>query len=250
MAGWVLLHRQITDNAIWKDKPFARGQAFIDLVLLANHTSNVIWKRGIKVTLKRGEVGWSQIELAERWGWSRGTVVRFLKFLKTEQMIELETVQQNKKLTTVISITNYDRYQLPGATDDATERASDEQQTVHEQRMKKKGKEKPSAPRGKKHPSPPPNVQGEAVMKIPLCDKTEYGVTAEMVAECQSLFPAVDVMQELRTMRAWCLSNPTNQKTRSGAARFITSWLARSQNRAPKGGPSCRTAEQELQAAL
>ena len=48
----------------------------------------------------------------------------------------------------------------------------------------------------------------------------------------QQLYPGIDVMQELRNIQAWCLSNPKNRKTRSGAKRFLNAWLSRAQNSA------------------
>ena len=37
MAGWVKVHRDIQNCWIWEEKPFSRGQAFIDLILMVNH---------------------------------------------------------------------------------------------------------------------------------------------------------------------------------------------------------------------
>lgn len=75
---------------------------------------------------------------------------------------------------------------------------------------------------------------------IPLNDGTEHGVTEEEIEEYKKLYPAVDVMQELRNMRGWCLANPTRKKTKSGIRRFIGGWLAKEQNRgraSPKEPP-------------
>lgn len=36
-TGWIKLHRKITDHWLWEDKPFARGQAMIDLLILAGY---------------------------------------------------------------------------------------------------------------------------------------------------------------------------------------------------------------------
>ena len=47
------------------------------------------------------------------------------------------------------------------------------------------------------------------------------------------LYPAVDVMQELRNMKGWCQDNPRKRKTKKGIRRFVGSWLAREQD---KGG--------------
>ena len=80
-------------------------------------------------------------------------------------------------------------------------------------------------PRGGSTPESTP------VILLPLNDGCDFGVTAEMLSEFSSLYPAVDVMQELRNMRGWLLNNAKNRKTRSGIRRFINSWLSREQDR-------------------
>lgn len=75
------------------------------------------------------------------------------------------------------------------------------------------------------------------VAAIPLNDGTDYPITEQQAAELQSLYPAVDIRQELRNIVGWNLANARNRKTRSGVLRHVTSWLARAQNRArPAGG--------------
>ena len=76
--------------------------------------------------------------------------------------------------------------------------------------------------------------QASPVLTIPLNDGSEYPVTEDFVKEMQELYPSVDVMQELRGMRAWSLSNPKKRKTRRGVASFINSWLSREQDRGGK----------------
>lgn len=75
--------------------------------------------------------------------------------------------------------------------------------------------------------------QQPALITLPLNDRTEYPIVQLDGANWQALFPAVDVMQELRNMRAWCLANPTHRKTRSGILRFVNGWLQKAQNRTP-----------------
>ena len=48
----------------------------------------------------------------------------------------------------------------------------------------------------------------------------------------QQLYPAIDVMQEIRKIVGWCESNPKNRKTRGGAKKFLNGWLARAQDKA------------------
>jgi DnaD/phage-associated family protein len=105
--GWISIHRKIQDNKMWEDKPFSRGQAWIDLLLLANHEDNKIIFNGSLVEIKRGEKITSLRKLSERWGWSITKVKKFLNLLSDENMISYKS--DNKKTT--YSIVNYDVYQ-------------------------------------------------------------------------------------------------------------------------------------------
>lgn len=91
-------------------EPFSRFQAWIDLLLIANFSDSMVYVRGIKVEVRRGQVAKSQIALAERWKWSRGKVQRFLDDLQTGGQIR----QQKNRLITLISIVNFDMYQQDG----------------------------------------------------------------------------------------------------------------------------------------
>lgn len=62
-------------------------------------------------------------------------------------------------------------------------------------------------------------------------DNPEFQVTEKMVTEFTECYPAVDVEQELRNIKAWCISNPNKRKTKSGAMKFINTWLADKQNK-------------------
>ena len=42
LQGWVSVHRQIQNHWLWTDKPFSKGQAWIDMLMLANHVDNKI----------------------------------------------------------------------------------------------------------------------------------------------------------------------------------------------------------------
>ena len=78
-------------------------------------------------------------------------------------------------------------------------------------------------------------VCAEPLIGLPLNDGTEHNVTEEDLREYSSLYPAVDVMQQLRNMRGWLLSNPTHRKTKRGIKAFITKWLSKEQDRARSG---------------
>ena len=106
-AGWVSIHRQIKDNWIWQDKPFSKGQAWIDLLLMANHTDRKFALGNEVVTVKRGALITSEKKLMENWGWSKGKVRSFLKTLEDDGMINKKT---DRKKTT-INIVNYSFFQ-------------------------------------------------------------------------------------------------------------------------------------------
>ncbi|WP_163321654.1 hypothetical protein [Draconibacterium mangrovi] len=107
MEGWIKLYRKIAENPLWLIKPFSRGQAWIDLLILANHKPGFFYIRDVKVKVERGQVGWSEPKLSERWGWSRTKVRKFLKDLAEEQQIVLD----KKTVTQIITILNFDEYQ-------------------------------------------------------------------------------------------------------------------------------------------
>lgn len=109
--GYIKLWRCIQHNSLWNDEKFSRGQAWLDLILLANHKPISIRKRGIKIDVDRGQVGWSERQLADRWQWSRGKVSRFLKELEDSEQIEQQNGPQNVNVTSLITITNYEKYQ-------------------------------------------------------------------------------------------------------------------------------------------
>lgn len=67
--------------------------------------------------------------------------------------------------------------------------------------------------------------------EIPLNDGSEYPLYLRDVEEYAALYPAVDIVQELRKMRGWCLANPTRKKTRRGVRSFINTWLSREQDK-------------------
>lgn len=82
-------------------------------------------------------------------------------------------------------------------------------------------------------PLEPPCQSQAPVITLTLNDKTEYPVTTQQYQEWAALYPAVDIMQQLRSMRGWINANPAKRKTKSGIGRFINGWLAKEQN---KGG--------------
>ena len=77
----------------------------------------------------------------------------------------------------------------------------------------------------------------DAVITLTLNDWTEYPIFEEQVKKWADLYPAVNVMQQLRNMRGWLEANPTKRKTKTGILRFVNAWLAKTQDRGGNGFP-------------
>lgn len=105
--GWVSLHRSVTENFVWQDKPFNMGAAWVDLILMANHEEKKMPLDGRLITIKRGQTFSSVRSLAERWGWSKNKVTRFLSLLEQDEMV----ITERSKNGTLLTLVNYGNYQ-------------------------------------------------------------------------------------------------------------------------------------------
>lgn len=94
---------------------------------------------------------------------------------------------------------------------------------------------KASEPKPKKAKPAEPEAPVE---ELPLNDGTVWRPTVSMYEEYKRLYPSVDIDQEFRNMRGWCIGNPAKRKTRGGIKRFVTNWLSKEQNSARRGRSS------------
>ncbi len=106
--GYIKLFRKIQDNPLYKEpRRFNRSEAWIDLLLRANHKQSEIIVDFKRILVNKGEVFTSQLGLSKKWGWGIASVNRFLKLLKNEKQIFYKAESKY----TVISILNWDKYQ-------------------------------------------------------------------------------------------------------------------------------------------
>ena len=110
--GWVPVSRELQDHWMWDDKPFAQGQAWIDLIMLANYEDTKMPYKGEIITCERGTVNLSISYLANRWGWSRDKTRRFLKLLESDGMVTVTATTHR----TTITLENYSIYNDVPAT--------------------------------------------------------------------------------------------------------------------------------------
>lgn len=78
----------------------------------------------------------------------------------------------------------------------------------------------------------------QGVIDLLLNNQSSYPVAQEEIERWKELYPAVDIMQELRKMAGWLEANPARRKTVRGIKPFIVGWLAREQDRGRDSGKS------------
>lgn len=106
-TGWVSIYRDLQDHWLWEDKPFSRGQAWIDLILLANRQDGKMTYKGEVQQVPAGTVCRSILWLSERWGWSRKKTRSFINMLETDGMVAT-SITTNQ---TLITLVNYELFQ-------------------------------------------------------------------------------------------------------------------------------------------
>lgn len=107
--GYIKLYRSLLENPLYNIKPYSKGQAWITILLLTNHSASFInVKNGTLVKVERGQCGYSEKALADLFGWSRGKLRRFLEQLKKEKMIQQKIVENHS----IITVLNYKHCQM------------------------------------------------------------------------------------------------------------------------------------------
>lgn len=186
---------------------------FIHVLLMAN------WKDGefLGVKIKRGSFATSLDKLAKDTGLSKQCVRTALKHLNLTQ----EVTQQSHGKFTVITVKNYDTYQVPNTITNtqltSEQHTTNTQLTPIEESNKVKRKEDINT------------SATETIASLILKDGTMYDITRVGYEKYVEAYPSVDVMQQIKIMALWCENNPTKRKTRRCAPSFITGWLNREQ---------------------
>lgn len=108
MGGWIRLHRKIQDHWLYEEKrKFSKFEAWIDMLMMANHKDNKFVLGNELVEVKRGQFVTSELKLMERWGWGKSKLRSFLEILEKDGMI----VKISDRKKTTITICNYSVYQ-------------------------------------------------------------------------------------------------------------------------------------------
>ncbi len=107
MLGYIKLFRDLRENPIWQEKPFSKGQAWIDMIMRCNHVCKQMGPQYQSIWVLRGQFLLSNVKLADAWGWDEKTVRRFMKYLEQQGMV---MTSAHTKYT-VYEVTKYADYQ-------------------------------------------------------------------------------------------------------------------------------------------
>ena len=206
--NWIKLNRSITDHWLWSSgETFSRGQAFIDLLLMAAYADHQIVSQGKRMNLKRGSMVTSIRYLADRWRWSKDKTTNFLNDLEADGTIEKESDTKR----TVLTIVNYEKYQ-GSATNERTQngRKTDADRTQNGQTKESK--------EGKRNISNifvPPTVEEVKA----YCDEKGYSVDPSQFVD---FYESKGWLVGKSKMKDWKASVRTwqrNHKTDSGGKK-------------------------------
>ncbi|HGZ3947813.1 TPA: DnaD domain protein [Staphylococcus aureus] len=108
MTGWISIDRSIQNHWLFKEKrTFSKFEAWIYLLMEANHSKAKAPIGNQIVTVERGQRLTSILTLSDLFNWSRFKVKTFLDLLESDGMLEVKTTSKY----TLITIVNYDFYQ-------------------------------------------------------------------------------------------------------------------------------------------
>ena len=126
--GWIILHRQLLDCEIWDtNETYTKRDAWIELLLLANHSDKEIIFNGRPMTIGRGQYLTSVRKLSEKFNWSKDKVRRYLTLLESRQMITKDC-DRNRTLLTIV---NYGKYQDVRDSDKYSDKDSNKDTNKH-----------------------------------------------------------------------------------------------------------------------
>lgn len=141
MEGWVKLYRKLIDDPLWTSEPFTKGQAWVDLIAMANHTDERVYINGNWVEIKRGQLHTSELKLAARWRWSKNKVTRFLEVLRLDGMLDKICSKGGLTNGTTLTLVNYSIYQGSDTTVETTNDTTNGQRTIQRLEHKQEYKE-------------------------------------------------------------------------------------------------------------
>lgn len=261
-SGFILCYRSIQDKD-WYNTDLPKTMLFMHCLMNAQHTVYASDFRNKRVTLQAGQLHTTFSIIAKKSGlWElyenyvkskdvegacKKAIKRCLDFFVKDGSLTYEVLGSGKKATTVITISNWGKFQSLPVTKAVTNIVTKETQlkqgvqgdsvtkqvtkpvTLNNNTISTNVDIERSCPEQSSEPQDEPTG-----IKLHLNKKnTFHHVSKQSFDEYVELFPAVDVLQQFRKMYLWLRDNPKRRKTKAGIKNFINQWLGKEQD---KGG--------------
>ncbi|API59538.1 hypothetical protein BSL82_09615 [Tardibacter chloracetimidivorans] len=216
MSGYVAMSREWLEHDIFDGDVFSRRDAWAWLIASAAWRQTKARIKGHSVDLERGELSYSVRFMAEKWGWSKSAVDRFLKLLTREGMISM----RSKTGTTaghpagqgqsIITICNYAKYQ----TAEVAKRDNEETETGTTAGQQR-DKELTIKPLNQENINIPDYEFGGKVIRLNL----------ENYRAWEKAYPNLDLRAALQSRDDW-LATEAPEATRKNWFVPTSNWLA------------------------
>lgn len=126
-TGYIPISRKLFEGQFWnEERQYSRFEAWLDLIQQARFEDGTKIIGYMEIFVERGEVAASLRYMGEKWGWSKTKVDNFLVFLIRRKMITKRT--DKKTGITIVTLTNYDQYNVTSKDQRTGERTSSGQQ--------------------------------------------------------------------------------------------------------------------------
>lgn len=122
LEGWLQLQRSMLTEPFWLEKPFSKGQVFVEILAATTFKARRKFEHGgKKIHLVRGQAFIIKRALARRADWSRPKLERFLKYLEnhkgerfaiTQEIVNKSSdnpVEKPVAIGTIITFINFER---------------------------------------------------------------------------------------------------------------------------------------------
>jgi len=157
VQGWIKLHRSLSSHWIMDDAEYLR--AWVVILMQVNHKESKVMIKKKLLICGAGE----SLNSLDTWGrmfgnWSKSKTNRFLNMLKSEEMIGLKS----ERVTTRLTVCNYDSYQDTRNASDTPLDTADETQTKRRRATNKNDKNEEN----EKNDKNTPNGDGECSQEL------------------------------------------------------------------------------------
>lgn len=133
MSGYFVIHRQVFEHVDFADEPFTEREAWMWLISEAAWKPTRVRCGSGSVMLERGELAHSLRFMADKWKWSIKRVRGFLDRSEKRERITRKRAHDGA----VITICNYNKYQLQGHTEGQSQGTARAHEGHKEEEVKK-----------------------------------------------------------------------------------------------------------------